>query len=291
MQILLFGRVGQLGWELQRSLAPLGQVTTLDYPEVNFADLDGLLQAVRAIRPQVILNAAAYTAVDRAESEPDLAMAVNAAAPAALAGEARKMGSALIHYSTEYVFDGRKGEPYVETDEPNPLNMYGMSKLEGERLVQQAGGSYLVLRTSWVFSNRQGGFVNKVLEWSRKQRTLRIVSDQVGNPTWCRMLAETTAQLLAMGRADPAGFLAPHSGLYHLAGSGHATRLEWAEEILRCDPRAEEQVTEKILPAQTAEFPSPATRPLFSPLNCDKFSRVFGLCLPPWQQALRLALE
>lgn len=291
MKILLLGKVGQLGWELRRSLAVLGEVTALDYPEINFADRAGLLQAVRERKPHVIVNAAAYTAVDKAESEPEQAMAVNGTAPGLLAEEARKMGSALIHYSTEFVFDGSKGEPYREDDLPRPLNVYGDTKLAGERAVQEAGEAYFIFRTSWVYSTRVGGFVNKVLEWSRKQEVLRVVSDQVGNPTWCRMLAEATAQLLAAGRSDPAGWVKDHRGLYHLAGSGSASRLEWAEEILRCDPQRAEQVTREVKPALTSEFPSPAVRPLYSPLNCELFGKTFGLRLPPWQEALRLALE
>jgi dTDP-4-dehydrorhamnose reductase len=291
MNILLFGKNGQVGWELQRTLAPLGAVTALDYPEINFADLDGLRQVVRSTRPEVVVNAAAYTAVDQAEQETDLARAINASAPGLLAEEARAHKAAFIHFSTEYVFDGRKGEPYVEKDPPNPVNQYGLSKLEGELAVQEAGGSYLILRTSWVYSTRVGGFVNKVLQWSRQQKTLRIVEDQVGNPTWCRMLAEATACLIVAGRRDPFGWLKEYSGLYHLAGSGHASRLEWAEAILQFDPGRHEQTVEKIEPAFTKEFPSPAERPLYSPLNCDHFSQTFGFSLPDWKRALQLALE
>lgn len=291
IKILLFGKIGQVGWELQRALAPLGEVIALDYPEIDFADPNSLRRVVQEARPQVIVNAAAYTAVDKAESEPELAWAINASAPGLLAEEAHRLGAAMIHYSTEYVFDGALGRPYLETDLPNPLNEYGRSKLGGEQAVQGAGGSYLIMRTSWVYSNRQGGFVNKVLGWARQQRTLRIVSDQVGSPTWCRMLAEITAQLLAMGGKDVAGWLVERRGLYHLAGSGNATRLEWAQAILDCDPRKEEQVTEEILPARTSEFPTPAQRPLHAPLNCDLFPETFGLRLPEWKTALRMALQ
>jgi dTDP-4-dehydrorhamnose reductase len=291
MKILLFGKNGQVGWELQRTLAPLGEVTALDYPEVNFADLSGLREVVRTVRPAVIVNAAAYTAVDKAEQEPDLARAINASAPGMLAEEARALRAAFIHYSTEYVFDGLKGKPYVEQDQPEPLNQYGWSKLEGERAIGEVGGAYLILRTSWVYSTRVGGFVNKVLQWARQQKKLRIVEDQVGNPTWCRMLAEASAQLLAASRGDPYGWLNEHSGLYHLAGSGHASRLEWAEAILCYDPARGEQVVEKIEPALTKEFPSPAERPLYSPLNCDLFEQTFGFSLPHWKNTLKLALE
>jgi len=290
VNILLLGNTGQLGWELQRTLAPLGQVAALDYPEVNLADAAGLRQIVRRLHPQVIVNATAYTAVDRAESETELAMAVNSRGPGILAEEAAALGAALLHFSTDYVFDGAKGSAYIETDIPNPLNVYGRSKWAGEQAVQQVGGAYLILRTSWVYSLRRDSFVTKVLKWARQQRTLRLVTDQVSNPTWARMLAEVTAQMLAMGGRDVVPWLTERRGLYHLAGDGYASRMEWAQAILRCDPHRDEQVIGDILPGQTDDFPSPACRPLFSALNCDHFFEVFGLRLPPWEIALRLAM-
>jgi len=290
VNILLLGNTGQLGWELQRTLAPLGQVAALDYPEVNLADAAGLRQIVRRLHPQVIVNATAYTAVDRAESETELAMAVNSRGPGILAEEAATLGAALLHFSTDYVFDGAKGSAYIETDIPNPLNVYGRSKWVGEQAVQQVGGAYLILRTSWVYSLRRDSFVTKVLKWARQQRTLRLVTDQVSNPTWARMLAEVTAQMLAMGGRDVVPWLTERRGLYHLAGDGYASRMEWAQAILRCDPHRDEQVIGDILPGQTDDFPSPACRPLFSALNCDHFFEVFGLRLPPWEIALRLAM-
>jgi dTDP-4-dehydrorhamnose reductase len=291
MKILLFGNNGQLGWELERCLSPLGELTALDYPEINFSNPDNLRQIVRQVRPDVLVNPAAHTAVDKAESEPDLAMAINGTAPGVLAEEIFALGGALIHYSTDYVFDGTKGSPYIETDPPNPLNIYGRSKLAGERAVEQVGGTYLILRTSWVYSTRVGGFVNKVLEWSRQQRVLRVVEDQVGCPTWCRMLAETTALLLAKAGSDPAGMLEERKGLYHLAGSGSASRLEWAREILQNDQNRDEQAVKEIQPAKTSEFPTPAARPLYAPMNCERFSEVFNLHMPDWKQALKLAME
>jgi len=290
VNILLLGNTGQLGWELQRTLAPLGQVAALDYPEVNLADAAGLRQIVRRLHPQVIVNATAYTAVDRAESETELAMAVNSRGPGILAEEAAALGAALLHFSTDYVFDGAKGSAYIETDIPNPLNVYGRSKWAGEQAVQQVGGAYLILRTSWVYSLRRDSFVTKVLEWARQQRTLRLVTDQVSNPTWARMLAEVTAQMLAMGGRDVGPWLAERRGLYHLAGDGYTSRMEWAQAILRCDPHRDEQVIEDILPGRTDDFPSPACRPLFSALNCDHFCEVFGLRLPPWEEALKWAM-
>jgi dTDP-4-dehydrorhamnose reductase len=229
--------------------------------------------------------------VDKAESEPDLVWAVNAAAPQALAEEARRLGAALVHFSTEYVFDGASGRAYREEDLPNPLNEYGKSKLAGDQAVLASGSAALILRTSWVYSTRQGGFVNKVLGWARRQRTLRVVADQVGSPTWCRMLAEITAQVLAQGRKDPAGWLVERGGLYHLAGSGSASRLEWAQAILDYDHQRKEQVVQEVLPARTEEFPTPARRPLHAPLDCSKFTETFGLRLPDWREALKLAMS
>lgn len=291
MNILLFGKNGQVGWELQRTLAPLGNLTALDYPEVNFGDPDSLRQVVRSAHPAVIVNAAAYTAVDKAESEPDLTRKINAQAPGVLAEEAQNLKAAFIHYSTEYVFDGRKGQPYTENDQANPLNLYGLSKLEGEQAIQQVGGAYLILRTSWVYSNRVGGFVNKVLQWSRQQLVMRVVEDQVGSPTWCRMLAEATSLLIARSWNDPYRWMQDYQGIYHLAGSGAASRLEWAEAILCYDPAREEQVVERVEPALTEEFPTPAERPLYSPLDCEKFSNTFGFTLPYWKNALKFALD
>ncbi len=295
MLILLFGRIGQLGWELRRTLAPLGRVTALDFPEIDLADPDQVCRPIRDVRPQIIINATAYTAVDRAESEPEIALAINGRAPGIMAEEARAIGAALIHYSTDYVFDGLKGSPYLETDRPNPANAYGHSKLAGEEFVQQVGGAALILRTSWVYSLRGDSFVTKVLNWSRRSRTLRMVTDQVSNPTWARMLAEISADLLALKAGDSGqhivAWLGEHRGIYHLAGEGYASRLEWAQAILSYDPHPEEQTIQELLPALTSDFPAPAQRPLFSALNCNRFTEAFGLRLPAWKTALQLAME
>lgn len=289
--ILLLGKNGQLGWELQRCLPTLGEVTALDYPEIDLSRPEGIRPVVLAARPQVIVNATAYTAVDRAESEQELAFAINSRAPAVLAETAAELGAALVHYSTDYVFDGTKGSPYVEEDAPNPLGVYGASKLEGERGVQAAGGAYWIFRTSWVYSLRRDSFVTKVLGWARSNPELKVVADQIGNPTWARMLAEVTAQLLAKAGSDPAAWVRERAGLYHLAGDGCASRLEWARAVLELDPRKEEQVARTLGPALTADFPTPAQRPLYSALDCSRFAAAFGLRLPPWQEALRLAME
>jgi dTDP-4-dehydrorhamnose reductase len=291
MRILLLGKLGQLGWELHRALSPLGEIVALDYPDIDLAHAESLPQLLKDTQPEVIVNATAYNAVDRAESEPEIAYAVNARAPGLLAEHARKLGAALIHYSTDYVFDGAKDSPYLETDTPNPLGVYGQSKLDGEMAIEGAGGVYLILRTSWVYSLRRPSFVTKVLDWSRQQSTLRVVSDQVSNPTWARMLAETTALLLAKGTPDILGYLEGNRGIYHLAGSGHASRFEWAQAILNHDPKPDEQVTREVLPAKSSDFPTPATRPLFSALNCEHFSDTFGLRMPDWEEALNMAMS
>lgn len=291
MRILLLGNTGQLGWELERTLAPWGELYAVDYPEINLADEKGIKTYLASVAPQVIVNATAYTAVDRAESERELAMAVNRDGAGLLAEQAMRLGAVLFHYSTDYVFDGNKGTPYVETDVPRPLNVYGESKLAGEKAVEQVGGSYLILRTSWVYSLRRDSFVTKVLAWGRQQRQLRLVSDQIGNPTWCRMLAEVNAQLLSRAGEDIYSWIAARKGIYHLAGDGFASRLDWGKAILESDPRRGEQVVESIIPARTAEFPTPAQRPLFSALKCEHFYRTFQIYLPAWQTALRLAMS
>lgn len=290
IKIILFGKNGQVGWELQRTLAPLGEVLALDYQELDLTNTSALQKYLLTEKPSVIVNAAAYTAVDRAEREPQVAHAVNATAPGVMADAARQVGAGFIHFSTDYVFDGVATKPYVETDTPRPINQYGLSKLAGEEVVQQAGDAYLILRTSWVYSLRGDSFVNKVLAWSRKNHTLRIVADQTGSPTWARLLAETVAILLARGELDPVGYLKDVQGLYHLAGAGQTTRYAWAQEILKLDPMIDEQITNCIEPVHSDEFPTAATRPEFSALECSLFSKTFDLRLPAWEENLAQAM-
>ena len=286
----MIGKTGQVGWELQRTLASFGEVVAIDYPAIDLSNEPNIRDWVQRTAPQVIVNAAAYTAVDKAESEPDLAMLINGTAPGVLAEEANFLGAALIHYSSDYVFDGTKGEAYLESDATNPLSVYGMSKLAGDQNVQQVDCTYLILRTTWVYSMRQGGFVQKVLEWARKNPDLRIVSDQVGSPTWARSLAEVTAQVLAMSRGE-LNWLKERKGLYHLGGRGTVSRLDWARKILELDPQPEQLVAKEIKPTLTSEFLTPATRPLYSPVDCTLFANTFGICLPDWEDALNLAMK
>jgi dTDP-4-dehydrorhamnose reductase len=290
MKILLIGKNGQVGWELKRTLATLGDLIALDYPEIDLADMDSVRRYIKEVKPTLIVNAAAYTNVDKAENEPGLAGLINGTAPGVMAEEARRIGAAFIHYSTDYVYDGTKNSAYVETDTPNPLNIYGTTKLHGDQAVEQVGGAYLILRTSWVYSLRQGGFVNKVLEWARKQEVLRIVDDQIGSPTWARMLAEVTAQVIAQGRGDSLAYLQEKAGLYHLAGTGAATRYNWAKAILELDPKKEQQVVTNFIPAKSRDFPTPAKRPSSTELNCFAFSKSTNLLIPNWYDSLSLML-
>jgi dTDP-4-dehydrorhamnose reductase len=286
MKILLFGALGQLGTDLQNTLSPLGEIAAYDIHNLNLERTDLVRETIHAVKPDVIVNASAYTAVDLAESETEKAFHVNGDIPALLAEEAAKINSFLIHYSTDYVFDGAKGTPYVEGDGTNPLGVYGGSKLAGEEAIKGGKANYLILRTAWVYSRNRNSFVTKVLEWARKQEVLRVVHDQVSNPTWAHTLAEVTAQLLSKGF----DCLVERQGLYHVAGDGYGSRLDWAKQILALDPNQHEQTVREIVPAFTSEFPTPAQRPLFSALDCSLFQSTFDIPLPKWEDALKRAM-
>lgn len=291
LNILLLGNTGQLGWELERALQQLGQLWAMDHPRIDMTDPGSIRRIVQECRPGLIVNATAYTDVDRAENELAQAQAVNAVGPGVLAEAAREMKAVLIHYSTDYVFDGCKGSPYLETDPAAPLNVYGRSKLEGEHAIQSVGCVHLILRTAWVYSLRRSSFVTKVLGWARTRENLRVVNDQVSNPTWARALAGVTARLVAKADGDLLSWLGANQGIYHLAGAGYTSRYDWAQAILALDPRQEGQKVVQLSPARSADFPTPAERPLFSALDCRKFEAVFGLQLPSWQAALRMAMQ
>jgi dTDP-4-dehydrorhamnose reductase len=290
MRILLFGKTGQLGWELNRALAPLGDMYAFGPDELDLVDVDALVRAIRDVQPEIIINASAYTAVDRAENEPELAMLLNEKVPMLMAEAARELNAPFIHYSTDYVFDGTKTSAYTEDDETNPLNVYGQSKLKGEQAIGQVGGAFVILRTSWVYSLRGDGFVSKALSWARKQETLKIVTDQVGSPTWARMLAEVTSAMVARSLPNSWEYFSEKGGVYHLGGSGGVSRFDFTRAILEFDPRPEEQKVKKLEAALTADFPTPALRPLGTALDCSRFANVFGLTLPNWKDALRLAM-
>jgi len=291
IRILLLGNTGQLGWELNRTLLTLGEVTALDYPQINMADPNNICAVVRESKPNILVNATAYTNVDQAERETNLAKAINTIGPGFLAAEAAQLGAALIHYSTDYVFDGRKGAPYTEDDQPLPLSVYGETKLAGENAVKERSEAYLIFRTSWVYSLRRPSFVMKVLQWARQHETLRIVDDQISSPTWARTLAEATTQIIAQGRSDPVGYIQEKQGVYHLTDGGVCSRYEWARAIIELDPKKEEQTVKEILPAKSEDFPTPAERPLNSTLDLNKTKSVFYLQLPAWNKTLFLALH
>ena len=273
-RILLIGKIGQVGWELRRTLAPLGQLVVVDFPEIDLTAPDSIRHWVRETRPDVVLNAAAYTAVDKAESEPDKAMRINGDAPAILAEETAKLGGLLVHYSTDYVFDGTKTAPYLETDTPNPLGVYGRSKLAGDSAIQAAGVRHLIFRLCWVYGARGQNFLLTMKRLAREREKLRVVRDQVGSPTWSRMIAEATALALkqVLSSSDPTAF----TGLYHLAASGITSWHGFAQAIIdRIPPDAKKcSAVEAIT---TADYPTPARRPAYSALSCLKLERVFGL--------------
>lgn len=290
MKILLFGKNGQLGWEVQHTLKPLGDIAACGRADLDLTNLGALRRLIRDVRPGIIVNAAAYTAVDRAESEPELALLINSIVPGVMAGEAHALNIPLIHVSTDYVFDGEKGSPYTEEDKTNPLNMYGQTKLEGEQAIGQVGGAHVILRTSWVYSMRGDNFVTKILAWSREQETLKVVSDQVGSPTWARMLAEAIFGMLAHSLPNLHKYFWERRGIYHLGGKGSVSRFDFAQAILRLDPRSSEQVAQRLEPALTADFPTPARRPLITALECSRFERIFSTRPPGWEESLKLAL-
>jgi len=293
-KILLTGKNGQVGWELQRALAPLGNVMAFDRREMDLADPDSIRKVIKEFRPDVIVNAAAYTAVDKAESEPDLAMAVNGVAPGILAEEAKRLNAVIIHFSTDYVFDGTKKTPYSEEDIPNPLNVYGKTKLVGERAVQAGGAPYLILRTSWVYGARGRNFLLTILRLARERGELKIVDDQVGAPTWGRLLAEVTSQIVAQFFSPlcrPAAQMADVSGIYNAVSAGSTSWHGFAIKILEGVSRRIIQSPPKLIPIPTSEYPLLAARPRNSCLSNEKLMRTYGLAIPAWDASLEFCLQ
>jgi dTDP-4-dehydrorhamnose reductase len=286
MRILITGKNGQVGYELERSLQGLGEVIALDRSQMDLANLDQVRDVIRTVKPDLLVNAAAYTAVDKAESEPDLAMRINGEAPAVMAEELGKLGAVMIHYSTDYVFDGAGARPYTEDDATGPINVYGRSKLAGEQAIQAAGIPHLILRTSWVYGMRGKNFLLTVLRLAQERDELRIVSDQHGAPTWCRTIADTTAHIVAQSRgAQHAGdWWRERSGLYHLTAQGRTTWHGFAEAILQHPSVINTAVVTAI---GTQDFPTPARRPGYSVMSCERLMNTF--CdLPGWEDALAL---
>jgi dTDP-4-dehydrorhamnose reductase len=271
LRILLTGASGQVGWELRRTLAPLGEVRSFDRYGLDLADVPTLVATVRSLQPKIIVNAAAYTAVDKAEAERDQAFAVNATAPGVLAQEAKRIGALLVHYSTDYVFDGEKPAPYLEDDPTGPVNAYGASKLAGEQAVANSGCRHLILRTSWVYGPRGRNFYLTMLRLAKERPELRVVEDQVGAPTSSPAIAGATAELL---RKET-------QGLYHLTAGGETSWHGFASEILR---RAKLAIP--VIPIRTADFPTPARRPRNSRLDCSRLARASGVALASWEEQL-----
>jgi dTDP-4-dehydrorhamnose reductase len=288
VKILLFGKNGQVGWELQRSLAPLGEVVALDRNSSGLCgDLTnprGLGATVQAIRPDVIVNAAAYTAVDKAESEPELARTVNTLAPQVLAREAAELGALLVHYSTDYVFDGGGTRPWTEDDVPAPLSVYGWTKLEGEQLIQSAGARHLIFRTSWVYAARGGNFAKTMLRLAQERERLTVINDQFGAPTGADLLADVTAHAIRQLLHSQQG-----TGLYHLAASGETSWHGYAKYVLAQVARVQTAikiVAKNVDAIPTSAYSTPAKRPLNSRMETCKLQTTFGLSLPQWQQGV-----
>lgn len=286
MKLLLLGKNGQVGWELQRALAPLGEVVACDFDSpgelrADFTQPDSLLPLIRRVQPDVIVNSAAHTAVDRAESEPDLAHAINAAAPGVIAREAAELGALLVHYSTDYVFDGSGDEPRAEDAPTGPLSVYGRTKLEGEQQIAASGCSHLILRTSWVYAARGGNFARTMLKLGAERDELRVIADQHGAPTGAELLADVTAHALRRVR------LAPElSGIYHCVAAGTTTWHAYATHVVEWARQRGlplRVAADAIHAVPTTAYPTPAKRPLNSRLDTRKLQATFGLALPPWQ--------
>jgi dTDP-4-dehydrorhamnose reductase len=291
MKILLTGCNGQVGWELARALLPLGDIIAVNRSQVDLSDPDGLRRIVQKVSPDVIVNPAAYTAVDKAETDRDMAFLINAEAPRVLAEEAAKSAALLIHYSTDYVFDGTKNAPYTEDDATHPVNVYGQSKLAGEQAIQAAGADHLILRTSWVYAARGQNFLKTILRLAAEREELAIVADQIGSPTWARLIAETTAHILRQSLLERRqGHF--NSGVYNLASVGETSWHGFAQAIVEIArqqgmPALKNRI---INPIPTTAYPAPAKRPLNSRLSTDRLEQRFGLKMPSWDAALRLCM-
>ncbi|MCU7373150.1 dTDP-4-dehydrorhamnose reductase [Paucibacter sp. O1-1] len=290
MKILLLGKNGQVGWELQRALAPLGELVTLDrHQGADLADIEALTATVRAQAPQVIVNAAAYTAVDKAESEPELARQINMLAPARLALEAKALGALLLHYSTDYVFDGSGSEARAEDAPTAPLSVYGRTKLDGEQAIRASGCQHLILRTSWVYAARGGNFAKTMLRLAAEREQLKVIADQIGAPTGADLLADLSAHMIRATRAQPA-----LAGTYHAVASGETSWHAYAQyviEFARACGKPIKVAPDQVLAIPTSDYPTPAKRPLNSRLANAKLQQRFGLAMPHWQQGVERMLH
>ncbi len=290
MKIFLTGRQGQVGWELTRTLLPLGDVIAANRLQADLTNLDELRRTIQTIKPDIIVNAAAYTAVDKAETEQPLAHLVNAEAPRVLAEEAQKIGALLVHYSTDYVFDGTKNGAYTEDDTPQPLNVYGLTKLAGEHAIQTSGVDYLIFRTTWVYSARGHNFLKSILRLAAEREQLNIVADQIGAPTWARLIAETTAHAVRQALQERARGQF-NSGLYNLTSTGATSWFGFASAIVDKAREHNQPLKNQIIkPIPTTDYPLPAQRPANSQLATTRLEQQFGLTMPSWDTALTLCL-
>ncbi|MEX3916247.1 dTDP-4-dehydrorhamnose reductase [Paraburkholderia sp. BR10872] len=288
MTILVTGVNGQVGFELLRSLQGLGRVVPCDRSTLDLSDLDRVRAFVRELKPSLVVNPAAYTAVDKAETDIEAARRLNVDVPRVFAEEAARAGGALIHYSTDYVYDGAKSSAYVETDVTNPQNVYGETKLEGERAIAAAGCAHLILRTSWVYGRRGKNFLQTMLKLGSERKELRVVADQIGAPTWAKTIAAATSHIVAQGAAaDDIDWWVRRSGVYHLTSAGATSWHGFAEAIFAAAMGVDAPT---VLPIPASDYPTPAMRPANSRMSLDKLTEVFGLRMPDWQDALQLCL-
>ena len=296
MLCLLVGKNGQVGWELRRTLASLGEVIAVDRPEIELSSADSIRGIIRDHAPQVIINAAAYTAVDKAEDEPELAMQINATAPAIMAKEAKRLGALFVTYSTDYVFDGTKPDAYSEVDKPNPLSAYGRTKLAGDDAVRDVGGAYLIFRTSWVYGARGKNFLLTMTKLAAEREEIKVVDDQIGAPTWSRSLAEVTAQVIAQRttkaqQGNTADAFADIRGTYNLTSGGRTSWCGFTKAIVDLLRTYSEAPLARVVPISSAEYPVRATRPKNSLLDNTKLQRTFGLRLPNWSVSLDQVMD
>lgn len=301
--ILLTGSNGQIGWELNRLLPQLGEVMAFDRTQLDLSKPESIRQKINEVRPQLVVNAAAYTAVDQAETDEDAARAINAEAPAVMAEEAKRIGAFLVHYSTDYVFDGLKKSPYLEDDPTNPLNVYGRTKLAGEEAIRGIGVPHLILRTSWVYATRGKNFLLTILRLATQREELRIVQDQIGAPTWSREVAATTVRILSQFmRTDTTSPFGDKGGTYHLTAGGETTWHDFAKAILEeasavpqsapwfaAATNGRPLTARRVVPITTADYPTPARRPAYSILSNSRLTETFGVRLPHWRNQLKSA--
>lgn len=296
MRILLIGKLGQVGWELQRTLATLGEVSAFDRPEIELSSPDSVRTLIRTHAPAVIVNAAAYTAVDKAEDESELAKTLNATAPAIMAEEAKRIGAVFVTYSTDYVFDGTQAGPYTEEDSPNPLSVYGKTKLAGDNAVRDIDGSYLIFRTSWVYGARGKNFLLTMMRLLAEREVVKVVDDQVGAPTWSRSLAEVTAQVLAQRTLNPTAsnvtdLFRDVRGVYNLTSAGKTSWCGFSRAIAEGMAQQGWNSVAEVLPIRSEEYAVRAHRPQNSVLDNSKLATTFGLRMPAWEHALSLVMD